>query len=131
MLPVSDLEKLDDQKIDPEASMSDMGTESATPAALAADHAATAAEQDAMLNPPSNKPGAKPGPKKKPHVNGDAGRPTLHQQKKNKDKLTIKVNRSQDTETQYDQLNKTIDALKEQGIDATLRIGFEDGKKTS
>ena len=140
MLPVSDLDKLDEQKIDSESTMSDMGSEVATPGATATANSMQAAEHAASLpsnqNPKGNKSGAnkvgnKPGPKAKAKVNGDAGRPTIHQAQQNKDKVTIKVNRSQDTDTQYEQLNKTIDALKDQGINATLKIGFQDDKKES
>jgi len=138
MLPVSDLDKLDEQKIDSESTMSDMGSEVATPGATATGNAMQAAEHAASLpdnskgnKPGSNKIGNKSGPKEKAKVNGDAGRPTVHQAKQNKDKVTIKVNRAQDTDTQYEQLNKTIDALKDQGINATLKIGFQDDKKES
>ena len=139
MMPVSDLEQLTDQKIDSEAPMSDMGTESATPAALAADHASQAAEHQAALNPvvnkpgakSSTKPGAKPGPQAKDKVQGNAGHPTFKEQKQNENKITIKVNREQKIGDQYDQLEKTIDTLKQQGISATLKIGFTEDKKDS
>ena len=140
MLPVSDLDKLDEQKIDSESTMSDMGSEVATPGATAAENSMQAAEHAASLpdnsNPKGNKPGNnkvgnKPGPKEKAKVNGDAGRPTAHQAKQNKGKVTIKVNRAQNTDTQYEQLNKTVDALREQGLDAELRIGFIDNSKDS
>ena len=140
MLPVSDLDKLDEQKIDSESTMSDMGSEVATPGATATENSMQAAEHAASLPDNStpkgnkagaNKVGAKTGPKAKAKVRGDAGHPTVSQEKQNKDKITIKVNRAQKTSIQYEQLNKTIDSLKEQGINATLKIGFQDDKKES
>jgi HK97 family phage portal protein len=140
MLPVSDLDKLDEQKIDAESTMSDMGSEVATPGATATENSMQVAEHASSLpdnsNPKGkksgdNKIGNKTGPKAETKVNGDAGRPTIHQQKKNENKLTIKVNRDQKVKDQYDQLNKTIDVLKQQGIDAELRIGFTDDTKKS
>jgi HK97 family phage portal protein len=122
MLPVSDLDKLDEQKIDPTAAIPGMGVAPGMPPMPGMP--TEPGMEDASI------PGDTPGPKPEPQVNGDAGRPTIHEQKQNEGNLNIKVNRSQKTKKQYEQLDKTIDTLKKQGINATLRIGFFDNESS-
>lgn len=133
MLPVSDLDKLDEAKIDPTAAIPGMGGQPGMPGmppAVPGEVPAEGADPEAAATDEEALPGEKPGPDAEAKVNGDAGRPTIHQQKKTGDKLSIQVNRSQKVKKQYEQLDKTIDTLKKQGINAELRIGFsEDTKK--
>jgi len=72
--------------------------------------------------------GMKPGPDADPRVNGEAGRPTGEEEAENEinDALNVSVNRKSSLKTQKEHLNKVIEEMKKKGINAVLRIGFDD-----
>jgi len=113
MVPVSDLEKLNDPA-SPEQNLTPLGQEPPT----------DQLEPGNLEGNPTNIP-------------NEPGRPSKTQEKTSAEKmpmmdnnnLNIKVNKKGTEKEQHELLNKTIDVLKQQGINATLRIGFTDEDK--
>jgi HK97 family phage portal protein len=125
MLPVSDLSKLNDQRIDPNTGMP--GMPNTNPNAPIDPNAPLDPNSVAGQLGPDGLPLEKPGPEAEPQVDGEAGRPTLSEQK---DKVNLEINRSISVKNQHALLAKTVDALKKNGINATLRIGFSSNDTT-
>jgi hypothetical protein len=73
--------------------------------------------------------GEKPGPVPEDKINGDSGRPTRDQAKSKESNLNLSVNRNKSQKEQMKSLEKTVESLKNNGIDATLHIGFNEEKE--
>lgn len=63
-------------------------------------------------------------------IQGEPGRPVIDQQKEN-GQIKMIVNRKNKKADQYKNLNKAVENLKKQGINATIKIGFDDEKDSS
>lgn len=108
MTPVSDLAKLNDSRLDADAQ--------------------PGIGQPAAGADPTGMGGGTPGPDAQLTVDGDAGRPTNQEQESGE--LNLKVNKNKSVSVQKELLDKTIETLKKQGINATLKIGFENEKSS-
>jgi HK97 family phage portal protein len=108
MVPVEDLERMDDP---------------VEPGVLPQQPGLPIAQQSD--SPLTGLPGAAPGPVSEPKVDGEPGRPTLHEEATGSN-IDVSVNPKQSTKKQIDNLNNAVAELKKKGINATLRIGFGD-----
>jgi len=109
MTPVSDLAKLNDARIDDEVQPGIGQPKAADPL------------------DPMGFGGGIPGAEGELTVDGEPGRPTTDEAQESGD-LNLKVNKNKSLKEQEALLNKTIETLKKQGINATLKIGFENEK---
>lgn len=106
MTPVSDLAKLNDARLDAEAQPG-IGA-------------------PAQPTDPMGMGSGTPGPEAQLSVDGDPGRPTTDEAQTGE--LNLKVNKNKTIKIQKELLDKTVETLKKQGINATLKIGFENEK---
>lgn len=79
----------------------------------------------------SNPFGLKPGPEAEQQVDGDVGRPTIEDAvppsiPDNTNTIKVSINRKKKYKDQNKLIDKTVKELKKQGIDADLRIGFDE-----
>jgi HK97 family phage portal protein len=115
MLPVSDLPKLDEAKLE--------GQPMAQPPMDVTSQLGSldAANQTAGIMPEQP-------------ISGEPGRPTTSEAEnapaKIGNQIKMVVSKRGTSKDQINSLNKTVDALKQQGINATLRIGFSDNDVT-
>ena len=75
--------------------------------------------------------GLQPGPEAQQQVDGDAGRPTIENAvppniPDSTNTIKVSINRKKNYKEQNKLIDKTIKELKKQGIDADLRIGFDE-----
>ncbi|TDI97055.1 MAG: phage portal protein [Deltaproteobacteria bacterium] len=75
--------------------------------------------------------GLQPGPEPEQQVDGDAGRPTMENAvppsiSDGTNTIKVSVNRKKKYKEQNKLVDKTVKELRKQGIDADLRIGFDE-----
>lgn len=113
MTPVSDLAKINDLRIDPQAIVQQPGL--------------VGVSQPADPNAGYLPTGQKPGPDSTMPIDGDPGRPVGSTEESN---IQLSVDGSKSEKQQKVLLNKTVETLKNQGINAVIKIGFDDVNKS-
>lgn len=78
---------------------------------------------------PKDPSGLQPGPEAQPQIPEDAGRPTNDAiPSPNDNSINLSVNRKKKQKDQKKLIEKTVNELKKQGLDAEIRIGFDEDK---